>query len=461
MTFMGAPPGQPIDHVGAASRASLRWHGWRFASTIYLVTIGLCFFATFVIPGLLGDHIWLPLGDGPSTIRSAEWVSWGGLGTVYSATGTFLPLPGYLLILVPFVALGDHYGLSNPYPFGIAHPSMLLVAAPGFFLTGATAILGVDYLADTLEIPTARRRALAIATGVFVVLPVTVLAGHPEDLLGIALSCLSLAVFLRGRYLGAALLLSSAILMQTWAGLLIPILVAASPHGHRWRTLVWSTVLPAGTAVLLLISDFQDSFRSLVAQPMIGYGQHLPWWGLAHRIWIPVYGGMESARVGSATRSLAVVAALIAAAIVWRRPTTLRIMSAVALVLLARAASETQLWTYYVAPAAVLMVIASALPGMSRRRWALGCASAVAAYTCALDADLAHFFHGVSPSALPPFVALAVLLVAGVGVAWATRDQRTADVTPRLLQGELGSGTGSGGPGARSDYLFVPAEEMA
>ncbi|HVA74512.1 MAG TPA: hypothetical protein VNF71_08100 [Acidimicrobiales bacterium] len=413
-------------------RQSLRWHGWRFAAVVYVLVVGLCSFATFALPDLLGYHQWLALGDGKWTIESAQWVSWGGIGSVYSANPQFLPLPGFLIILAPAVALGNHLGLVTGYPYALRYPSMLLVAGPVFFLTGSTAILGVDYLADTLQTSRFRRRVIVASTGLLVVIPTTVWAGHPEDLAGIALACASLAALLRRRYLGAALLLAFAVMMQTWAGLLIPILIAATPAGKRVRALIWSSLLPGLTAALLLVLDFHDAFRSLIVQPMQGNGQHLPWWGLAHKLTIMQSGVPVVVRVGSASRSLAVVAAFVAAIIVWRKPTAQTILAAAATVLLARGASETQFWSYYLAPAAVLMAVASATSGVERRRWTLGGGSALVAYCCAAGGYDAYSLPGATTVLMPPFLALGVLIACGAGVVIATRS-RTPASDPRLL----------------------------
>ena len=398
------------------STVPLRWDGWRFALAVAVVTVGLCLFATFALPGLLGYHQWLTLGDGKWTIQSAQRVSWGGIGTVYSANPEFLPLPGFLILLAPAVAIGDHLGLVNGYPFAIPYPSMLLVAAPVFFVTGASAILGVDYLADTLAIARRRRRLIAVATGLLVVVPTCVWAGHPEDLVAIALACGSVALLLRRRWLGAAMVLSLAIMMQSWAGLLIPLLVAAVPPGRRLRALVWSSALPAACASLLVALDPHDAFRSLVVQPMQGSGQHLPWWSLAGHLTIMQSGAPVIVRVGSASRSLAVVAAIVVALVVWRKPTPATIMTAASMVLLARGVFETQFWCYYLAPAGVFMALAAARPGVSRRRWCLGALCALVAYSCAVGGYVAY--------SMPSFLALGILLAGGVGFVVATRQQQ-------------------------------------
>jgi hypothetical protein len=401
-----------VEH-DAGDPAPLRWDSWRFAVAVAVLTIALCFFATFSVPRLFGVHQWLFLGDAVWAIKSAQWVSWGGVGNLYSANPLYISLPGYLFVLAPAVAVGDHYHWATSYPMALVYPRMLLAAAPVFFVSGATSILGADYLANTLGIARRRRRLIAVAIGLLVVLPTCAWAGHPEDLVAIALSCTSVALLLRRRFLGAPIVLSIAIMMQPWGGLLIPVVVAATPAGRRIRALVWSSALPGACAALLLALDFHGAFRSFLEQPMLGNGQHLPWWGLAGRVTMVQDGLLIPARLGSGTRSLAVVVAIVAAVVVWRKPTPSIIMIAASVVLLARGISETQFWCYYLAPAAVFMVLAAASSAPSPRRWYLGAVSALVAYSFAAAAYDAY--------SMPSFLALAILLACGAGFLFATR----------------------------------------
>jgi hypothetical protein len=396
----------------------LAWRHWGYASMVAGLTVGLCLFATFLLPQLLGDPQWLTLGDARWTIQSAQYAANGGLGAVYSVNIQFLPLPGFLLVLAPFAALGDHLGLINGYPFQLARPSMLLVMAPVFFVCGATAVLGVDYLAETLQISRLRRRILAPAIGLLVVAPTTAWAGHPEDLLSLALSCLSLALLLRRRYLGSAAVLSVAILMQPWALLLIPLVTVASPARLRIRSVLCSSAAPALTGLLLLALDWKDAFRSLVIQPMQGNGQHLPWWSLSHPMTAIQSGIPVVVRVGSGPRAFAVLIAIAAA---WRirkdvRPATIMFVASVALV--ARAIFETQVWCYYLGPAAVFLALGAAT-APETRRWVAGSATALVFYGLVAG--------GYDAYSMPASLALGALTVCALGSLAAAHQRQRAD----------------------------------
>jgi len=402
-----APP-SPSDGLSVDSPAPLTWTNWKFPVLVAVACIGLGLFCTFNLPTLLGLHAWLPIVDAKWTIQSAQRVSWGALGTVYSINPQYLPLPGFLLVLAPAVALGDHLGYVNSYPFYLAKPSMWIVVVPVFLFAGSMSILGADYLADTLNVTKARRRVLAVAIALFVVIPTCVWAGHPEDLLALGLSCLSISLLIRQRHLGAALALMTAIMMQPWALLLIPILVVATPIGKRLRVLIYAAALPAATALALLASDFHDAYRSLILQPMQGNGQKLPWWWLAHRMVVTVGGITDAVRVGSGPRLLAVATAIAVAVAVRRdiRPGTIMMAASVALV--ARAAFETQIWCWYLAPAAVFLAIhIASAAGTSKIRWTLGALFAFGFYGFAAA--------GYNNYSMPAAVGMGLLIVTAAG----------------------------------------------
>jgi hypothetical protein len=394
--------------AGVDSPAPLNWSNWKFPAVVALVTVGVGLFAIFALPNLLGVPQWLTMGDARWTVQSAQYVSFGGLGSVYSINAQFLPLPGFLVLLAPAVALGDHLHYLNSYPYELHYPTMWIVVAPVFLVTGSTAILGADYLADSLGVTKTQRRLLAVAIALVVVLPTCVWAGHPEDLLALGLSCVSVALLIRRRHLGAAIGLTLAIMMQPWAVLLIPILVVATPPGRRFRALVCASALPAVTGLVLLATDFHDAYRSLVLQPMQGNGQKLPWWSTAHPLTIIQYGVPTIMRVGSGPRLLAVVTAVAIAVAVRRdiRPQT--IMMAVSVALVARGAFETQIWCWYLAPAAVFLAISIAAgAGANKVRWALGGLCTLAFYSFAAAAYDAY--------SLPPMLGLALLLMTAAG----------------------------------------------
>jgi hypothetical protein len=400
-------------------RRSLEWRHWRFALVAAILSVAACGFASFVLPSLFGVHVWLTSWDAKWAVSSARWVSAGAIGTVYEANSQVSTLPGLFILLALVVRLGDHFHWVMDYPFPIAHPSMWRLIGPTFFALGATSVLGIDYLADTLGISVGHRRGLAVAVGIFVVVPTCVFGGHPEDLVALALSCLSLALLLRGRYLGAPLVLSVAVLMQPWAGLLIFAFVAACPAGVRLRAFIWSVALPGLFSAMLFALDFRPAYTALVVQPEQGHGQHLPWWSLAGHMTVVVDGLSYEARVGSVTRSVAVVVAIVVALAVLRSPTPRVIVAAAATALLARGVFETELFAWYLAPAAVFLAlgVASSRAGRAARFAGYGAAGVVygVSFGAYFDGGL-DGIGGLRGFYLPSGLALALLVVAGGAV---------------------------------------------
>ena len=407
MQLIGAGNGGPARARGGNLTAQRGWRDRRFAVGVYLGTVVLCWFLSFVLPDLLGFHQWFMSGDVWWTTQSAQWVSHGAVGTVYEANPWFSALPGFLILYAPVTALGDHLGLVTGYPFPVPHPSMWLVGGPFFFLTGSSCVLGVDRLATTLQIPSRRRKLVLVVLAVLVVAPTPGLAGHPEDMLAMAILCFSVSMYLEGRFAAAGYLLASAVMIQTWAGLAVPLLVLAAPVGERLRMLVRSSALPGLTAALLVALDFRPAVTDLLRQPMVNSGQKLPWWSIAGHMTVTDGWHKVQVVVGSSSRWMAVLVALATALSVRRRNSPQQILAGLSVVMLARGVFETEFWDYYLAPATVLLVLLVAMTTTARPyKWAAG---TVLALIPAVAWPTAYV--GVS---IDPLIAETVLLASGI-----------------------------------------------
>lgn len=385
------------------SRSPLAWHDRRFAIALMVVAIAGCGFLSFGVGELPGmPPQWFMSHDVWWTTNSAQYVSYGGLGTVYAANPWYSALPGFPALLAPVVALGDRLGLTPGFPFPLARPTMWLLVGPFFFFCASTAVLGVDFLLDSLPLPTGRRRVIVAITAIFVVVPTAGQAGHPEDLLALALACVSVALLLRGRPAGAAYVMASAVLIQTWAVLLLPALVAAAPAGRRLITAVRAGTAPALVGLLLLALDWRDASIDLLRQPMPNSGQQLPWWSLAGHMTVVFGGERIEVASGSTTRSLAVLVAVALGVWVRRQPSVRVVLIAAGLSLFARGFFETEFWPYYLAPAAVILAVGSALCTTgSPKRFAVAGVGCFVLYASAPFAYIGKSYN--------PFIALLVL----------------------------------------------------
>ena len=426
----------PEGSLTAVSSPEAGRRGSRFAFVVFGLTVGLCAFMSFGLPALMGEHQWFMSGDVWWTTQSAQWVSHGATGTVYEANPWYSALPGFLMLYAPVVALGDHLGLVTGYPVALPYPSMWILAGPFFFVMSGVSIFGVDRLAATLGIAGRRRKALLLTLALLVVAPTPGMAGHAEDALAIAVLCFSISSFLQGRLRAAAYLLAAAVMVQTWAGLAIPVLILAAPAGQRLRTLVRSAALPGLCAVLLMALDFRPAATDLLRQPMVGRGQRLPWWYLAGHMTIRDGWRSVSVVVGSSSRWLAVVVAVAAGLAVLRHRSVHHFMAAMAVVMMARAVFETEVWNYYFACGTVLLVLTVAMCTVGRTRWCV--AGVILAVIPAVCWPMAYF--GVS---INPFVAETVVLTSTAGALVISlkgavdatadhRGQELASTLPRL-----------------------------
>ncbi len=367
------------------------------------ITFALSVTASFFLPAWFGAHQWLMSSDYWWTVNSAQWVSHLALGTVYQANPFYSALPGFLILLAPVVALGDHLGLAVGLPYPLAYPPMWLLVGPFSFACGSTFLLGVDYLGETLGIPSIRRRIILAVSSPLIGVVTLVIGGHPEDLLALGLACLAFGLLLRGNAGAGAWMLALAVLMQTWAGLLLPTFVMASPVGERIRTAVRATGPPAALGALLLALDSRHAAVDLLQQPMVNAGQHLPWWQMAPVMTITgTYGPPIRAIMGSSSRFGAVIVALAMGLVALRSKNPKAIIAAAALSLTARGVFETEFWPYYLAPAAMLLIVLAGT-SPSGKRWLGAFALALELYLVAPAA-----YIGVS---YPPLLALVLLLV--------------------------------------------------
>lgn len=406
----------------ARAPASMCWDDRRYMVAMYVLGVTACFFFSFGFPHLVGlSHQWLVAEDAWSTVHIAQYVANGGLSGIYSLTPWYAALPGFIIVCAPFAALGDHLGLVTGYPYVIAHPSMWLVIGPLFAVTGATPVLGADYLASSLGVSRARRRVMAALIAVLMAGPEPGVMGHPEDMVALALACVALGLVVRGRWLGSALVLSAAIAFQTWAVLLVPVLFVAWPAGMRLRLLVRAAAVPGALTAALLAFDFKDTISILVSQPMADAGQPLPWWHFARHITVVDQMGTLHLRAGSTSRFIAVVVAVAAAWVIRRKVTPVAVVSASAVALCARGLFEAQYWSYYMIPGAVLLWVLCATAAPGPKRLTVGMIGAFAFYASAPMSGM-----GVQEPALLALCVLVASAGLAAGAAWPRRTARPA-----------------------------------
>ena len=147
---------------------------------------------------------------------------------------------GSLIMRAPF-ALAAH---------GLGGGDVAVFRAVGLPCLLAGAVLGVS-LAASLIARSAGRGTIAIVVGLCAANPITLRAldvGHPEELLGAALSAGAVLVALRGRPTWAGLLLGLAVANKAWALLAVGPVLLALP-ARRW----WALGIAWGVAVAFML----------------------------------------------------------------------------------------------------------------------------------------------------------------------------------------------------------------
>ena len=213
--------------------------------------------------------------------RSAHMIGWGALGNVYGAGTRLITFPGIPLLLSPLALITGALGMSESFPFVLAHPSAWLVLGPYEILISSSALFACDALAEHLGVPRGRRAALCLAEGAFL-FNVSVCWGHPEDALALALALYALVFAFDGRWTGAGWLFGAAVATQPLVLLMLPVLLALAGRS-RVTGLLARAIVPAGALLAVpLAAEFHATAHALVDQPNFPRIDHVtPWTPLA------------------------------------------------------------------------------------------------------------------------------------------------------------------------------------
>ena len=440
--------------------------------SVAYVALGLGYFFRW---GSVGEHVpslWLGPGDLRFTYFASSQVAHGQFGSIYNNNLDFVEFPGILVVLAPLGALSNvfrttllevtkthsvpvpfslHYVIPflNPQEFQhaggsvyVAQPQWVVAVDPYVLLLSCIALFACDALAERLQVSRQRRVVITVVVALLL-WNVTVLYGHPEDAVAIALAIYALISALDGRFVKAGWVFGVAVAFQPLVLLMAPVLIAMAGL-RKGIGLGIRSVLPS--AVLLsvpLIANFSSTFRELVDQPTFPNINHAtPWTGLATRL----SGHGSSLTVAAGPVRLIAIPLAIGIGI-WvarrgwlERPELLAFACAVALAL--RSYTESVLVAYYLAAALAIGVVVAAR--CSRWRFAFAVSLAIAATI------LAELHLGWFPWWLIQIGALTgVLVVAGQPQAATAPGSKSAPAKKTVTrgarspvtQGRSGSGT--------------------
>jgi hypothetical protein len=344
--------------VGARAPApSGRTWPWVLAVSVLIVVTGMAYSLWWAGVVRHQGWYWVTPGDIWYSVRTAHVIGWGSLSFVYNSQNSeLITLPGFDVLLTPFVLLASALGLSESAPWILPniHPQAWLLIGPVSLATGAVGLFAFDSLACRLGVRASRRKLLAILEAA-AMWPALVLWGHPEDVLAIGLSVFALVALLDDRRAAPGWLLGAAIAMQLWAVLLIPLFIAYLGFRKGIALLARATILPGFLFVAVAVPDFHDAVQTLLRQPAIpGVNHPTPWVLLSPKL----LGGMVA---GGPARSFGIVIALAVGVIArTRRHDPAQLVWLMALVLGARCIFDPVMVPYYVTPVVVLALAAGA-----------------------------------------------------------------------------------------------------
>lgn len=339
--------------------------------------------------------LWITPGDIWTTYRASAAVAHGHLSAVYGPG--FLAFPGFLAVLAPLGAFansftttavqvaqnglptaGVHYLLLPGTPYFLndvarsgsklydIHRGASIVLLPVMLLLSCVALFALDALAERLGV-TRERRAVLCAVQAVLLWPVTVISGHPEDAVALALAAYALIFAFDRRFTGAGWLFGAAVAVQPLVIVLFPLLLALGGRSPALGLVVRGALPAVVLTIPPLAADAHDTLHTLVEQPTfpnVGDNHQTPWTFLA-----PKLGGTgQTAKVGGGpTRVIALALAGLLGwwTVRWRERPEM-IVWAAALALALRTYTESVMTPYYVWPALAVGVIVAARANLVR-----------------------------------------------------------------------------------------------
>jgi hypothetical protein len=253
-----------------------------------------------------------------------------------------------------------------------------LLLGPFEIVISCSALFACDALAQRLGMGRGPRRLLCVAEGA-VLWNISVIWGHPEDALALALAVYGLVLALDDRWSGAGWLFGLAVATQPMVVLALPVVLALAGRSRTLPFLARATLPSVLLLAAPLAAEFHFTAHALVDQPNFPNVDHrTPWTALAPKL------GGSGPLFKVAAGPGRVVAVALACVLGWRarrwrdRPELIVLAVAVALGL--RCFTESVMVAFYVWPVlAVGLVLA--VRG-SPRRWVCGIAAAVIVTVC-------------------------------------------------------------------------------
>lgn len=361
-------------------------------SAVYVILgLGFCFRWGPVVRNV--PSLWIRPADLGVTYNAATAFAHGHFAAIYTPGAGFLSYPAILVVLAPLGAINfggsfieiavNHHLLAHPVSLTatstsissmliagspttsnggeyVLHPDALVALIPAALVLSCVVLFACDALAERLRVSRSRRALLAIAEAI-ILWNITVIWGHPEDTVAVALAVYALIFAMDERFTGAGWLFGAALAFQPLVVVMFPILLVMGGRKHALGLFVRGVVPAAAVTVFPLVANFHDTVHTLVTQPTFPYNfenHQTPWTFLAARQ------GGTGTETAVGAGPMRIVALALAAGVGWwvrRWRNRLEIIVwAVSLTLALRMFFEVAVTDYYVWPVlAVGLVVAA------------------------------------------------------------------------------------------------------
>lgn len=372
---MRAPHTEDVFAGGPTRGRAHLW--WLVGLTVLVVAGGMAY--CLLWPMIVGHttlgrdpHGWDQPIDMWVTVQASQHVREGLLSYIYSDSRPPVTLPGFAILLTPFVVLATGLGLSHSaelggFIFEVPHPTALILLGPVMMACAAVALFGFDNLAATLGASQRRRRLLSLAEAA-ALSPTIVYWGHPEDVVAAGLCAFALArAIVDPDRASIGWLLGAAIAMQLYAVAVVPIVIGLVGVRRSWPLVMRTAVLPGAVLAALVIPNPGPTLRALTEQITYrgGFLHTTPWVLLSPSVSGGGVAGGPARAIG-----LAVVVGLgVVASRLRGRPLSIVWLCGLALAM--RCVFEPVMLPYYVGPAVGFALVAASLA--TWRRWAVVC----------------------------------------------------------------------------------------
>lgn len=348
-------------HTDSRRNERITW--WILGVTVAFILSGMAYSLFWPLVVRHVHWYWLVPGDLWSTVRGAHFIGWGGLSFVYVRHTALITLPGFDVLLMPAALMDSAIGLAESAPglLPVPKPDSWLLLGPYTMALVAVALFGADALARRLGARRAVRRLIAVGVAC-ASWPAIAFWGHPEDVVALGLVMFAMARALNGKHTSAAWILGSAVAMQLFAVIFVPVFVGLLGVRKGGAFCTRAAVIPLFFLVAVLVPDFHHAWSTLTNQPNYPTVNHAtPWVAIAPKIARGVVAAGPPRIAGF------VLAGLVGVLVYRRRNDPRFVVWSMLLVMVIRAAFETVFVPYYVMPAVVLAFVSAATNGNFRR----------------------------------------------------------------------------------------------